>query len=444
MRKWIISILVLVVLTMQFSLTPALADWQPPFPINSDAVYLINADTNTVVYTKNADKRVYPASLTKMMTAILAVEKFNGKLNTPITMTYADIHSLDGTQSSTAGLKVGETLTVHQLLQCLLIESANETANALARTVGGNTQNFVSMMNQKAKEIGAVDTHFVNPHGLPDSDHYTTAYDIYLIARYAMSMKDGTIADIVSQKSATLEQTNKHAARTLTNTNKLLSSGSSYYYRYCKGIKTGTTDEAGYCLASCAIKNGATYYCVAMGAPEKNVPVNHAFTDTRNLYQWVFKTFETHTVLDTNEHLYQTTVLVAANNADKIWLYPDKQLETLVPFGKKVEDRKIVLHAETDVVAPIKIGQKLGTADVYIKGEKVGTVGLIANEAVARSNPAYFLYVSGLFFSSFWFKLICTVLVILFIGYISLTVHMNHRKKESLNFRKGSKKYQVK
>lgn len=442
MRKFLVSILILTIFAVQFSFPSVLAASTPSFQVNCGSVYMINTDTNTVVYSKNANKRIYPASTTKLMTAILTVEKFKDKMNTPVTFTHEDINSL---KRENSGLFVaGETLTVEQLLNCMLVESVNEAAVALARTVGGNEADFVAMMNKKAKEIGAVDTHFMNPHGLQDPDHYSTAYDIYLIAHYATTMKDGTIAGIVSQTSYDLAATNKHPVRTLVTTNKLLGEGTSYYYRYCKGIKTGTTTQAGYCLASYAVKNGITYYCVAMDAP-KTTAVNRAFTDTRSLYQWAYSTFQMHTVLDTNEHLFQVNVLVAANNNSKLWLYPDRALETLAAPGEKTaQSRNIVIHSQTQVLAPVKIGQKLGTADVYLSGQKIGTVNLVASEAIARSSPAYFLYSAGQFFSSFWFKLICAVITVLFIGYISLTVHLNRRKKETFNLRKGSKKYRVK
>lgn len=444
MRKAIIFLLFFCICFSQLSVLPAEAAWQPPALPSCNAVYLVNVDTNTVLYSKNANEKVCPASITKLMTAILTVEKFKDNLDQAVTVEHADIDPLYGTSSSTAGIVVGEQLTIRQLLYCLLMQSANESANVLAREVAGSVDNFVVLMNKKAHEIGAVNTHYVNPHGLNDPNHYTTAYDTYLIAKYAMSEKNSIIKDIVGTHRYPLGATNKHKARTLVNTNKLLEDGSAYFYKYCKGIKTGTTTEAGTCLVSYAVKDDYTYYCVAMGGPQNNPNVNYAFSDTKKLYQWAYGSFTLKTLVDKKEPVAQIKKIEVAWNKDKIWLYPEKQFDTLIPVKSDIKKVSIVTHVPQSVMAPIKVGQVIGTADVYYSSQKMGTINLISNEAVARSNSLYFIYAAGRFFSSIWFKILCIVLVALFAGYLALTLKYNHGRSKGMLNKRGSKKYKIK
>lgn len=435
MRKAITFLLFLTITVTQFTgAFTASAAWQPPAAPTCKAVYVVNANTNTVLYEKNAHERVYPASITKLMTAILTVEKFKN-LDQKITVTHQDIDPLYGTSSSSAGLIPGEVLTVKQLLNCLLVHSANESANVLARAVAGNVDDFVAMMNQKAKELGALDTHYANPHGLHDPNHYSSAYDVYLIARYAV--KDQTIKEIVAQRSYKLPATNKHGPRTLVNSNLVLNPGKPYYFRYVKGIKTGTTTPAGTCLVSYAENDGYTYFCVTMGGPKKPDNTNVAFADTKKLYQWAFKSFQLKTLVDIKEPQAPVKVDFAWNK-DRIILYPDKAFTALVPKNADVKKVKLIARVPASVRAPVKQGQVIGTADVLLDGQKVGTVNLISNEAAEKSDTLYYLYLAGRFFSSVWFKIVSVCIILLFIAYLVFSFHYN-RSKNMINKRRYKK-----
>jgi D-alanyl-D-alanine carboxypeptidase (penicillin-binding protein 5/6) len=175
--KGIIFSLILCFGLAQISGLKASALWTPPQTPTCNAVYLVNADTGTVMYQKNQDEKIYPASTTKMMTAILVYEKFKNNLNTKVTVERNDITPLEGKFGSLVPLVPGEQLTVEQLLYCMLIKSGDDSADTLARVTAGSIDSFADMMNAKAKEIGAVNTHYVNPHGLQDPEQYTTAYD---------------------------------------------------------------------------------------------------------------------------------------------------------------------------------------------------------------------------------------------------------------------------
>jgi D-alanyl-D-alanine carboxypeptidase (penicillin-binding protein 5/6) len=446
MRKVIIFLIILGVCLAQLSGIATAAQIQPPFTLSCNAIYIVNTDTNTVIYQKNANLKVYPASLTKLMTAILTIEKFKDKLDTVVTISREDTDPLRGTSSSSANLMPGEQLTVNQLLYCLLMESANETANALARVVAGNVDDFVVMMNKKAKDIGAKDTNYVNTHGLQDPNHYTTAYDTYLIAKYAMQYD--VLKTIVSTNKYDFPQTNKHPAHPISNTNSLLNVNSKYYLKYVQGIKTGTTTEAGTCLASYAIKSGYTYYCVAMGGPKQldsttNVANNLAFSDTKNLYQWVFNTFVFTPLVQKQDPQAQVKVSLAWQK-DHILLYPEKEFEALIPKNSDLSKVRIVPHVPVSIQAPVKVGTIIGNADVYFNDQLMGNVKLVYNEKddVALSQPLYFLFITGEFFNSIWFKLLCILLVFSFSMYIIITFFMK-RKKNFLSRSQG-KKYHLK
>ena len=437
-HKIIVFTLFFGIIASQFSgAFQAEAAWTPPLTVQSDAVYLVNDDTGTVIYAKNEHKKVFPASITKLMTAILVAEKYENSLNTQVTILHEDIDPLYGTDSSSAGLVAGETLTVEQLLYCLLLPSSNETANALARVTAGSTDEFVNQMNAKAQKIGAKDTHYVNPHGLHDPNHYTTAYDTYLISRYAMQIP--ILKKIVSTYSYSLPQTNKHPARNILNTNDLIRPSSVYYYKYCGGIKTGTTSQAGTCLSAVAVKNTFTYYCITMGGPiQKDETTKIALSETKQLFQWALSSFQNTTLISKKEFRGDVKVDLAWNK-DSIHLYPDQDFTALIPSDTDLKTLKVRPNVPASVMAPVKAGQKIGTADVMLGNQKIGTINLISKESVARSGPLYFLYLASKFFASVWFKVTCVLLMAAFLLYLILIFLISRRKRKINTYR--MKKY---
>lgn len=400
------------------------------------AVYLANPETNTVVYQKNAEKRMYPASLTKLMTAILVMEKYGNNLQQSVTVTAADIEAVGDEHKV---LKQGETLTVGQLLDCMLIISANESAETLARVTGGTVDRFIQMMNEKAKALGATGTHYVNPHGLHDPNHYTTARDVYIIAKYAMQFKQ--IRAIVSTRTLDIS-TNKHTKLKLTNTNSLLNPGSGYYYSYCQGIKTGTTSEAGACLVSLSANSSDSLYCVAMGGPQHTTAVNSAFADTKKLYQWAFSNYTKMALLDTKVMLAQVPLELAWGK-DSLLLYPDSTCYVMVPKNTDTSKVKVVPHLYAPTAyAPIRQGERFGTADVYLGSQKMGTVRLVSQDVVARSAPLYFVYFVGRFFTSVWFIVISAALIAGFLAFLALSSFIRRRKRRERRM-EVEKKYRI-
>lgn len=435
MRKAITTIVLLLIIAMGFSSLHAMA-WDPPAAVSSNTVYLINSDTGTVIYEKNADQKVYPASITKLMTALLTVQKYGSSLDTVITVGKEDLAPLSGTGSSVLGLKVGEQITVRQLLYGLLVKSGNDCAMVLARATGGSVSSFVDMMNSEAKKWGADHTHYVNPEGLQDPNHYTTAKDVYLIARKVMA--NDFLSGVVATARYTIPATNVTSAMTISNTNLLLSSGSKYYLDSVKGIKTGTTTEAGACLVSIAQKKGLTYYAVVMGGQESktgNELTSTAFADTKALYQWVLGSFQIRELINTGTPQAQVPLLYAWKQ-QYLRLVPKEQFNALIPTSQSKTAVTITpRNLPKSVPAPVSKGQYVCTADVLLGGQKVGTVQLVAAQKVERSTPLYVFYLISKFFHSLWFKIICVGLIALLILYFFLA--HRHKQMKKAGMRRG-------
>lgn len=252
---------------------------------NAWAAILLDMDTNQVLYEKDADELNYPASTTKIMTAYLCLKY--GDPDDTVTVTSHAFSDLSAA-ASTGGLKVGETMTVHRLLQALLVVSASEAANVVGDYISGTHEEFVDLMNEEAEALGCTGTHFANCHGLPNSDHYTTARDLAKIAQAAMEYKE--FRDIVGSATVTMEATNYSSEQTIVSTNGILpgSKYPEYNYPYAIGIKTGHTSVAGYCLVSAADKDGTRLLCVVMGTSGRLT----SFAETIKLFDWGYDNYD--------------------------------------------------------------------------------------------------------------------------------------------------------
>ena len=267
--------------------------------LQANCVLLADEDSGQYYYTRNIDAKAYPASLTKIMTLLLAVEAVErGDVNLSDTVTAYDDCNADMVEgASNADIKVGETMTFEDFLYCAMISSANEACNVVAEYVCGSISAFVQRMNERAQALGCTGTHFVNPHGLPNDDHYTTAHDLYRITKEALSHE--LFATICNTVKHTVPATNLSDERTLSNTNGLINPESpmyrGYYYEYAKGVKTGHTDAAGYCLISTAEKDGVRLLCVVLGGKgttRANGTTDFgSFSDTLTAYRWVFANY---------------------------------------------------------------------------------------------------------------------------------------------------------
>lgn len=448
MFKKIFCIVFAVILTLSVVVIPTYAYTPTNFEIDAEGAMLVNMDTGDVLYQKNIDQKLYPASLTKLMTALVLYENTTDIDSETITVSEYAIKSLEGTDSSTGGLKVGEVLTIRQMLYVLLMSSANEGANAIAEHVSGSIEGFCEKMNQKASALGMVGTHYANAHGLHDPEHYTTVSDMYKLTTAILSVD--VLREVVYTTKYKLEATNKNKSRTITTTNFLLLNnnekctaekykGQVYYYKYAKGVKTGYTDAAGRCLITTASKNGYNYMCILMNSPvyENGKKIRIEFGDTKALYEWAFNEFEYKTVLNTDEILGEVPVSLAWDT-DYVSVVPEKSLSAIVP---KVADSSTVSYDITwykeNYKAPIKKGDVLGECRVVYAGETLGTVTLVSSQEIERSTLMYIGHVLGNFFSaifSHWaFYLILGIILVLVIVFVISLFILNspkHKRKK--------------
>lgn len=360
------------------------ADRQPE--LQASSALLVDRDTGTVLLDKDSGAKRYPASTTKLMTALLVIE--HGGLDETVTMEQGDFDALDA-DSMTAGLKVGETLSVKNLLACLLLPSANEAAYALARHVSGDYQTFVVLMNTRAKELGCTGTHFANPCGLHDGDHYSTAHDLALIMEEDLKHQEFTKID--GSPTWNLPATNKNPARTIASTDLLIDKASSVYMNgEVVAGKTGYTDDAGKCLVSAAVRDGMNLVGVVLDAPSSadasGVTAN--FTDMKALLDWGFGAWQTTRVVSTGTSLGTVPVRLSSDG-DAVAIAAAGSITATVPRGTKVSDLSIAPAWTEELRAPLDAGEHLGKVDVSLGDRKLGTVAVVAAAAAGLSIPAW-------------------------------------------------------
>lgn len=256
--------------------------------IYSEAAILIEAKTGKILYDKDIYSRKYPASTTKILTAIIAIEECD--LEEKATASYKAVHSVKSGYTI-ADIQEGETFTVKELLNVLMLQSANEAANILAEHISGSTEGFSKLMNQKAKEIGCLDSNFVNANGAHSEEHYSTAYDLAMIAKYCM--QNETFRELVKTEECSLPTTEMfEEERVFRNTNSLMQANSRYYYPYCNGIKTGYTTPAKNCLISSSNKNGFELISVILHAESTEDGLSARYVDTINLFEYGYNNFK--------------------------------------------------------------------------------------------------------------------------------------------------------
>lgn len=438
LKKLYILPLLLALLVTLTPVLPAHAAYNAEVEFESDIVYMESLDQGTVIFNKNADKKTPMASLTKITTAMVVLEKADD-LQRVCTVTQDELDELAGTNSSTAGLVDGEQLTVEQLLYLLMVHSANESAIILAHEFIGTTAAFVEEMNAYAAKLGCKDTHYLNPHGLDAEGHYTTARDLALIIRHALQNDEFT--KIVGTPVYEMEATNKRDATKYNNTNSLLVPGSYYSYTPCKGIKTGTTAEAGYCLASYASQNGYTYLTIIIQGAEgwKNRTYsggNTAFNETIRAYKWVFDNIKLTPIATPKDKVTQVNVDLGRKK-DKVTLVPAQEVQALIPSSIDSSGISIELIPESlpkEILAPIKPGDKIGKAKVLYAGEELTTVDLAASEEVKRSWPATIWYYVKKGFGYWSVRIAALALLLLLIALlIWRRVKQKQQKDSNLN-----------
>ncbi len=402
----------------------------PDLPsVSGHSAYVYNVETGSVIYRKNQDDPVYPASTVKLMTAIVAYENIDD-LTTVITASQTAVNAAKG---SNMAIKVGEQFTAEQLLNGLLITGANDAANLLAEYVAGDINSFCQMMNARAKELGCMSTSFANPTGLHSPDMMTTAKDIAIIANHFMSINP--LFEMSNTTRYTIDSTPyTNQQRILLNRNLLISRVRSedYYYSKAMGMSLGNTPEAGDCIVtSAADDSGMTYICVVMNAYSSD-DTNLACIDATKLLKMTLEKFKYSDVLSEKTVICEIPVELAVDT-DYVTLLPDSKLSSLLPADFNYEtDISVEPRISIDyATAPVKEGDAYGEAVVKYRSDIVlGSVKLVAGRSIEKSNVLHILSRAESFIAGRWFKVFAITAVILLALYFALSAVFasRHRK----------------
>ena len=383
------------------------ADEQNNVPsINAASAILIDNRTNKVLYSKNEDTKMFPASTTKIMTAIITLE--NCSLDEQATASFDAVNIPEG--YATADIKIGETFTVEQLLEMLLVHSANDAANVLAEHVGGSLESFVSIMNTKASELGLTNSHFTNAYGLQDNNHYTTARDLATIMKYCLQNED--FRRICGLASCAIPATNMSEPRTYSSTNQLVIAGNNNYYPYVTTGKTGFTSDAKHCLVSSAYNNDLELICVVLGSEDH-------FGDTRAIYNYAYSTYSIKDIVKENDTVTTISVKNASYNTKNLDLVVSEDIPALVSNSVDINSIEPQISLKENIEAPIEKGSVLGRVTYSVEGVNY-TTDLIAFSNVEKTRLPIYIFMGII------------ILVILLIVLITIIIRNKRNKNIEL------------
>lgn len=350
--------------------------------ISSRTAIVMDTKSNKILYGKDENRRVAMASTTKIMTATVVIENVNLKEEVTISAKAA------GIGGSRLGLKKDDKISVKDLLYGLMLRSGNDAAIALAEYVGGSVEGFAEKMNAKAKELGLQNTHFVTPHGLDDPEHYTTAYELAIMANYAM--KNEVFAKIVGTKNYTV--TINGYSKSLNNTNELLG-----YLQGVKGVKTGFTNNAGRCLVTCTERNGFEIITVVLGADTKKIRTQ----DSIKLIEYAYKNYKQVDITEIISSKFNEwkkinenrIIIEKARKSSHLDLVFNNIKQDIIPLKfTDVDNIDIEIYCLYSLKAPVEKGTVIGKMKIKLKDEVIETVDIINKETVEKKNKQdYFL-----------------------------------------------------
>ncbi len=335
----------------------------PSLTVSAKSAILIEAESGEIIFSKNADQRLPMASTTKIMTALVAIE------NADISKTVAVSPTAVGVEGSSVYLYANEKMTLEDLLYAMMLESANDAATAIAIEVGGSVEGFAEMMNAKARAMGLSDTHFENPHGLDGDSHYTTAYELALIAREALS--NDKFREICSTYKKTIPLNETEGVRLLLNHNKLLRS-----YDGAIGVKTGFTKKSGRCLVSAAEREGLQFIAVTLGAPDD-------WRDHASMLDYGFSLYEARVLCDIGSFSY--VMPISGGDCDHVVLENAHKITVILP--KTASDIDCVVELPRFCIAPVREGEEIGKLVYYLDGKKIAESAIVAKTG-AESNQS--------------------------------------------------------
>ena len=419
----------IILLLIALPCIPAAAEL-PTIEITAENALVIDLDTDFVAYSKNPDEKVHPAGAVKIMTAILAFEKTKD-LTEKITAdekAYAGITSLSG-----AKIQKGEVVMLGDLLHALFLSSSNEAANVLAYYVSQDIDEFVKLMNEKAAELGCVNTKFTNPTGVYDPEAFSTANDIALISRCMVQIKELYV--ISGTYTYYIEPTNLNdKRRLLINGNQTDVQTSAYYLRDIHGLKTSGVTVGGYSLISMGERKinrkPTKVLFILLGCPKGNTAaMANVYTDMKTLTSWFYENFTLASLLSLNQPITEITVKLAQKK-DSVVLSTAKSLDVLVPSGFDEKNLVNTLDLPDYILAPVEKGQVVGTISVKYDNFEYGSVELVAASSLTRDELLWYSYQINNFFSNIWVKLISGLFAASFIMYVSFSIYYNKQKKK--------------
>lgn len=380
------------------------------FPeIVAKSYMLFDMHTGNILAESNIDEMIYPASTTKILTAMIVLEEC--ELDEMVTVTDDAFWNIVY-GSSSAGIVSGEEMSVIDMLYCMMLASANEASNALAIHVAGDVETFVQMMNYRAVQLGAYNTNFTNPNGLHDENHYTTARDMSIITKNAL--KDETFLTIVNTAQKTIQETNKNPEKMVYTTNNLIFRVSDpRYYKYANGVKTGYTSAAGNCLVAYAEKDDVHLISLIFDC-QRDLSTNENMTTyrTKEMFEWGYNNFFSALLIGKLEPMATVSVRLSSQN-DYVSVKTANDVRGLVP--NDYDASKLILNYDLpeSIDAPIVTDQKIGTVQVLYEGVYYGKVDLLALNDVELSKVLYYVDVLEKFSQSQTFKFILSSLFLL-------------------------------
>lgn len=383
--------------------------------ISAGAAILIDSASEKIIYSKNESEKMYPASTTKILTAILTIENCN--LDEVVTVPYEAIASIPSGYS-VAALQTGEQLTVEQLLKVMLVHSANDAANVLAYHISGSIDVFANLMNQKVAELGLTNTHFTNPSGMHNENHYTTAYDIAIIMKYCM--KNATFRNLSSLKYCRIPTTNKYDERVFNTTNELLiydnrEVSSNYYYKYAIAGKTGYTTEAKNCLVSVSNKDNLELICVVLSVGLYPNNLSAKFIDTKSLFNYGYNNYTIRKLREKNAIATQIEVGNGTKETRNLDLLISDDITSLIPQDDLETEFSPEIQIADNLLAPIAQGQVVGRIVYNIDGIEYAS-DLVASHSVEKSG--------------FLTSIVQILLIVLILFFLYKLLFENHPKKK--------------
>ena len=389
--------------------------------------YLYNFENDEVLLEKGSDTRIFPTSTVKIMTGIVAIEALGEDLQKEVVITKEMLSQVAG---NNIGLEAGEVVTVEQLLYGTLVNSANDTAIALAYAAYGSVESFVAKMNEKATWLGAYDTYYANPTGMHNDAMVTTVADTAAIAKYAYSLP--LFMEIVSTPKYVMAATNSSDYRNIYNRNCLISKyyNVNYFYKRAIGMNAGSTPQGGYAVCAVAEEpaTGLTYLAIVMGAEavEKNL---YNYINAIKMFEWAFTSFTYVEVLRADKIVCELPVNLSST-LDYVTLVPEHAITVYLPSETVVAtDIRYSYNTFSDVLdAPVETGQEAGTITVLMGERILGSCALVTTSSVARSEFLYFLARVRSFTEGRFFKAFVVSAIVLTIAYVLIGAHLRERR----------------